>query len=747
LFLAKITGIMRKKTKIILVIIATLITLGVIFFLLTGNPANKLLKTYGDRQAVIITDRKGKILSLEKNKLGNYAQYINKVPENFKKLLLKKEDKYFSYHPGINPVSTLRAVYNRLTKTGSGASSTITQQLVKILLGNESNRTWKNKLIETYYSLALETRVSKQEILIMYANSVFFGNNTQGIASASQLYFNTEPENLDQAQIIRLLATVSNPNDSNPFKDRNIDATKILASDMKEDVSDKQLTKFSIIDIEKLKTDFYNYCQDEAMLEIKSLKYSCDKYCTLTIDKELTKKLRAFLKGNLQMLAQKNVANGAIVVIKEPENEILALVGTPDSSIDAYGYKINMTTEARPIGSTVKPFIYLKAFEKNLRPYSFVDDVEYKYNIGTGFALYPKNYDLKYNGRVTLHYALSNSLNVPAVKVLEYVGVDNFNNFLTKNLEFKPIQDLKQYQLGIALGGLEMDLLNLSYYFTIFPNQGKLLSLKLFYTSSCHSEERSDEESLSNCQKNNGQRSLAEFTLSEANVLGMTALTWTTKYATNYNQNKKIADDKYIQLVNKILSDRQTSIDQFGALSDLNLGINNYALKTGTSRDYHDSWVMGYTPDFLVGVWTGNSDNTPMNNVSGQTGAGKIWHQAMNLLINSEYNKKTNFNFPGLKEYTINNSLDYGLPNDNVTQYQNLLISQNIILNPHDQDVFLLENASIPLKASGEVSWYVNSELVGKGKEILFKPKKVGQYQIKAISGDKKEEIINILIK
>ena len=167
----------------------------------------------------------------------------------------------------------------------------------------------------------------------------------------------------------------------------------------------------------------------------------------------------------------------------------------------------------------------------------------------------------------------------------------------------------------------------------------------MFYTSSCHSEERSDEESLSNCQKNNGQRSLAEFTLSEANVLGMTALTWTTKYATNYNQNKKIADDKYIQLVNKILSDRQTSIDQFGALSDLNLGINNYALKTGTSRDYHDSWVMGYTPDFLVGVWTGNSDNTPMNNVSGQTGAGKIWHQAMNLLINSEYNKKTNFNF------------------------------------------------------------------------------------------------------
>lgn len=698
---------MRRKRKIILVVIVTILALGTAFFVLSTYSANKLTKTYNDRQSVIVIDRKGEILSLEINKQDNYAQYGNTVPDNFKKLLLQKEDKYFYYHLGVNPISTFRAIYYRITKKGSGASSTITQQLTKILLSNETNRTWKNKLIETYYSLALEAFASKQEILTMYANSIFLGNNTQGITSASRLYFNTSPEALSQTQIIRLLATVSNPNGSNPFKDRNIDETKNLASNLWLDIEDNQLTKFSITDIEKLKTDFTSYYKDDAMLEIKSLKYSCDKSCALTIDKELTKKLRAFLKGNLQMLAQKNVANGAVVVIKEPENEILALVGTPDPSIDAYGYKINMGVEARPIGSTVKPFIYLKAFEKNLRPYSYVDDAEYKYNIGTGFALYPKNYDLKYNGRVTLHYALSNSLNVPAVKVLEYVGVNNFNDFLTKNLEFKPIQDLKQYQLGIALGGLEMDLLNLSYYFTIFPNQGKLLPLKIF--------------------KNNN--------------------TWTTKQTTNYNQNKKIADDKYIQLVNKILSDRQTSIDQFGAKSDLNLGISNYALKTGTSRDYHDSWVMGYTPNFLIGVWTGNSDNTPMNNVSGQTGSGKIWHQAMNLLINSEYNKKTNFNFSGLKEYTINNSLDYGLPNDNVAQYQNLLISQNIILNPHDQDVFLLENASIPLKASGEVGWYVNSELVGKGKEFLFKPKKVGQYQIKAISGDKKEEIINILIK
>jgi penicillin-binding protein 1C len=115
-----------------------------------------------------------------------------------------------------------------------------------------------------------------------------------------------------------------------------------------------------------------------------------------------------------------------------------------------------MASSPRPIGSTVKPFIYLKAFEKGLRPYTLADDREYRYPIGTGFPLYPKNYDYTYHGIVTLHEALSNSYNVPAVKTLEYIGTDNFANFLRTDLNFKPIQPLENYALGIALGELEM---------------------------------------------------------------------------------------------------------------------------------------------------------------------------------------------------------------------------------------------------------------------------------------------------
>ncbi|MCK4891864.1 MAG: hypothetical protein KAS78_04305, partial [Candidatus Pacebacteria bacterium] len=350
---------------------------------------------------------------------------------------------------------------------------------------------------------------------------------------------------------------------------------------------------------------------------------------------------------------EKDATNGSIVVIKLPENEILSVIGSPDPKIPSYGYQINMAKKTRPIGSAVKPFIYLKGFEKGLRPYTIVEDKEYKYIIGTGFAFYPKNYDYEYRGKVSLHYSLTNSLNVPTVKVLEYAGLDDFYNFLLEDLEFDPVQDIENYQLGIALGGLEMDLLSLSYYFTIFPSEGILTPLKI-YNNKKESESFEDSESDFTYQTN-----------------------------TNFSQNKRIADEEYIQLINKVLSDRKTGIEQFGMNSNLNLFQDNYAVKTGTSRDFCDSWTIGYTPDFLVGVWVGNSDNTPMDGISGQSGAGRIWNEAMNLLINSEYNKKTPFEFDLIKEFYKDENIEYGLFEDNYEENKTLLQDDSLILNPH----------------------------------------------------------------
>ncbi len=685
---------MKTKRKFLFISIILFIPFATGFFLFSFHLKNSLLLVYENNQSIEIKDRNNQIIFTKPNSAGYYTEYSNEIPEEFKKLLLEKEDKYFYYHFGINPVSSLRALYKYAIKEqGNIASSTITQQLAKILLKNETERNLKNKFIEAIYAVSLETHLSKEEILEMYLNSIYFGNSVQGLNQASRLYFDSQPDLLSDEQNIKLLATISAPSNTNPF------------------------ITYKTSEIKIRQEKFNDYLKNKSYFELRSLNINCENNCNLTIDQELTKNLREILKRNLLSLSEKDVSNGAIIVIKLPENELLSVIGSPDSTISSHGYQINMAKETRPIGSTVKPFIYLKGFENDLRPYTLIEDKEYKYTIESGFAFYPKNYDYEYRGQVNLHYALTNSLNVPTVKVLEYAGIDNFNKFLLDNLEFSPAQDIENYQLSIALGGLEMDLLALSYYFTIFPNEGKLLPLKVFSPRQSLSAEDSDE----------------------------TLIYQTT---TNFLQNKKIADQKYIQLINKVLSDRKTGIEQFGMKSNLNLLQDNYAVKTGTSREFCDSWTIGYTPDFLIGVWVGNSDNTPMNGISGQSGAGAIWNEAMNLLINSEYNKKTPFKFDLIQEFYGDENIEYGLVDDDYEKNKTLLENNNLILNPHNGDIFLLEAITqIPLRAREEVEWYVDNKFLGIGKEIILDMESFGDYEIRAVGEDGKEEKIIISIE
>lgn len=181
--------------------------------------------------------------------------------------------------------------------------------------------------------------------------------------------------------------------------------------------------------------------------------------------------------------------------------------------------------------------------------------------------------------------------------------------------------------------------------------------------------------------------------------------------------------------------------------SDLNLFQDNYALKTGASRDFRDSWVIGHTPDFLAAVWVGNADNSPMEEISGQAGAGRIWTKTMELLMNSEYNKKTPFDFGLIKEFPVVNNIEYGLIGDNYEKQKNLLKEKDssLILAPHDGDTFLLEkNTSIFLKAKENVKWYIDGTLLSAKQNNIFNPRKAGQYSIKVISASEQTEIITI---
>lgn len=677
-----------------LAIITAVSAAATLFFLFILEQS--LLRKYDELESVLIKDRHGEIIATLPNSKGEYSNYGHELPDKFKLLLIKKEDKFFYAHPGLNPISIARATIKYISGRHPGGSSTITQQLIKNLLGNENERTLSNKITELVYTLSLEIFKTKNSILTMYANTVYMGNNIQGFNQASIDYFDKSLEGLSDSEFVSLLATLSNPSTQNPWKSANKKVATALADRLR-------ITFDQHLEINDA-PDAYLH-KSATSFEFNSLKQTCEQSCTTTLDRDLTDKLREILERNIYQTWNSGARNGAIVVIKAPENELLAIVGSPNPAGESSGHAINMATKPRPIGSTAKPFIYLAAFEKGLRPYTLVEDREYKYPIATGYSLYPKNYDGLYHGTVTLHESLANSYNVPTVKTLEYVGLPDFYDFLQNKMAFSPLRDLNSYQYGIALGGLEMDPLTLAYYFSIFPAQGMLKPLTLFI-------DRTGE-----------------------NVTMLPPMSRLIREA-------PVADSRYTELVTKVLSDRKTGVEQFGLASSLNLTQDNYAVKTGTSRDYHDSWTVGFTPDYIVAVWLGNAENEPLRQVTGQSGAGQIWNETMELLANSSYNHKTPLTFDSIKALLIDGSIDYGLLDDDMTDHRNLLIENSLILSPHQGDTMLLEETTaIPLRSAREVSWYVNDEYLSTGSKVDFSPRQAGTYRIRAMDRNRTETI------
>lgn len=636
-------------------------------------------------ESVRIHDRHGNILTLSPNSKQVYAIYTDAVPPRVAELLIKKEDRFFYVHPGINPFSTLRAAFRHVIGQNGGGGSTLTQQLVKNLLAHEQERTMFNKIIEFLYSLALEASATKAEILTMYSNTVFMGNQIQGLAGASELYFDKPLHELDDTKIMMLLATLSSPSLQNPWEEENGRVARNIANRLGVPFD----PGLAIV------TTAHTYTPPR-QFELAAMGITCTAACATTLDGPLTQQLRSILHTHIERNYEAGARTGAIVVLSRPRNELIALVGTPDVHGVEAGQQINMATEPRPIGSTAKPFIYLAGFEKGLRPYTLVHDREYKFPTASGFPLYPKNYDGRYRGWVTLHAALSNSLNVPTVRVLQHVGLPQFYTFLEQRLRFTPLKPLDTYQYGIALGGLDMDPLTLAYYLSLFPGNGVLSPLTLFIDNPGHSTTIAAPMSL---------------------------------HATE----TRVAEPEFTQLVTRILHDRYSGVEQFGLAGNLHLFQKNYAVKTGTSRDYHDSWTVGYTPDLVVVVWLGNAENKPLKQITGQSGAGAIWNDTMELLFNSPYNKKTPLMFDDIRDVLIDGNLESGLAGDDVSVHQRALPDEEVIISPQADDTFLFEERMrIPLIAREAADWYVDDQFLGYGARISFSPHKPGTYHIRA---------------
>ncbi len=590
---------------------------------------HRQLKTaYQNTLSNQILDRHGEIISIEQNNKGYTVLETSAVSPKIKDLLLKKEDRYFPYHLGINPVSIAQALMAKLGIGSRDGSSTITQQLAKLILETETKRTVLNKFQESVSALSLEIFESKGRILTEYVNSVYLGNHIQGIETASRAYFNKSSERLSTEEIMQLLVTLNNPSYNNPLLGNNIDRAISLSRELGVSVREE-----SFVSTEVVRTNLNLFSTKGLSFELtpwltKDVKKR--KKVSVTLDISLNERVRASVVSLMPGLYDRDAHDAAVVVLNAHTNEILALIGTPDPTSGEYGHQINMLTKPRQVASTIKPLLYSRAFEAGMRPYTLIDDKEYAYATADGRTLYPRNFDGKYHGIISADYALANSINVPAIKTLEFLGQDNFREFVTK-LGYPTPEKVIEHQLGTALGTIDMTLLQLSHYYSIFPNRGELLPLKIFADNS------------------------------------MNGLFYSTK-------TTAIIDPKYTELITKILSDRYLAIDQFGYTSILTLPISSYALKTGTSDDYRDTWVVGYTPDFIVGAWVGNTDNTPTKKLSGQTGAGEIWSRVMQIMMDTEYNHNSSFTFDLIKKFPLEGADVYGLPDDDVKKARNLLI-------------------------------------------------------------------------
>ncbi len=703
-----------KIFKKIAIIIFLFICIFIVLWYWTKNINQNLHKDYHFSFSQQIRDRNNVIINVIQNNKGNYLIPTKDIPKNFSLLLIQKEDIYFYKHFGFNPFRIIKTFGEIILRQKVTPSSTITQQLVKILFNNENDRNFINKTKETLAAIALELHTNKSEILEMYINSIYFGNHTQGINTASQLYFGKSAKMLTKQEQLQLIATISSPSFSNPFQKKNIIETQKWANFF--DIKIDNLVFFSKKIIANKKNQFFINFIKQSWFEVQNF-ITLSEYSPnikLTIDNNLTQNIRNILYNSLQTLAEKKVQNGAIIIIKLPENELLAIVGSPNPTKQKNGYQINLATTPRSIGSTIKPFIVTYSFSKKIRPYTLIKDQEYKYQVADGSAFYPKNYDFKYYGIVNIHYALSNSLNVPMLKILEYIGIEKFSKFLAEELQIKPLRNWNEYQFGIATGRVEISLLQLSYLFSLFANQGKLTPFVLNFSHDINKYKNDDNQFYEK-----DQNSIKKY-INIPNYLSI---------------NKQIFDPKHVQLINAILVDRETGTDQFSLLNNLRIKNQSIAVKTGTSVAFRDSWTIGYSPDFLVGVWLGNADNHSMDKISGQIGAGQIWRDVIYLLLNSKYHKKNNFNFSQIKYFCNDDkSCQYGLKSDDFKKSEFALLSNDsIIISPHNNDRFLLENKTkILLLSENNVQWWVNKKNLGTGKEIFFSPKKKGLFVLKA---------------
>lgn len=569
-------------------------------------------------QTTKIFDRNNKILYEVHGDQQRTLVSINDIPKHVTEAVIVTEDRDFYNHGGFDLKRMISAtIQDVLHRNYSQGASTITQQLIKNTFLTDEKKI-SRKIKELILSIEIEQKLTKPEILQIYLNEIPFGSTAYGVQAASETYFGKNIKDLSIAEGAVLAAIIQAPSYYSPYGNHTDELSVrhhwILNEMQRLGYIDQQQLDEALntqIQFQRKKEDiqaphfvFYVLEQLEQTYTSKQIEEGGLKITT-TLDLDKQNKAQEIVKKYADKNGPEMNANNASLVSIDPKNgQVLAMVGSKDYWDVEHDGNVNVATAKRQPGSSFKPIIYAISFQDKWFPGSTLFDV--KTDFGGGYA--PNNYDKTFHGPVTLRYALQNSLNIPAVKLLALIGMDKAIK-TANDMGIESLNDPERYGLSLVLGGGEVKLVELTSAYGTFANNGvhqpTVSILKI---------------------ENSDGKIIEEF-----------------NDAIKEKNKKEIFSPQVAYLISNVLSDNASRTPTFGSNSPLYFPDRPMAAKTGTTDEYRDGWTVGYTPSVVTGVWAGNNDNSEMSGESGVYVAAPIWNEYMHSILDNtpveEFNK------------------------------------------------------------------------------------------------------------
>lgn len=649
-----------------------------------------LAQIEADASMTQFLDRNGEPLNY------SYASYWNvhdklplyRIPERLQKMFVASEDKRFFEHGGTDWRARASAVVQnvRAGKVVRGAS-TLTEQVVRMIFPRP--RTYLSKLLEGLDAARFERRYSKADILEFYLNQVPYASNRRGVLQASKYYFSKTPDRLSLREMTALTVLVRAPSSYDPYRyPERLDAlVSRQLQKFKESgvISDREYKKASKERL-RLSSPSLRVSAEKFLAYVKSVVPLDGRARKTTLDVFLQAKVGRLARSRLKDMKRRGVNDVAVLVLERRTGNVLAWVG---ESLDGGTADFDPVTVLRQPASAQKPLLYALALSEGLTAATKIRDAPFSAVVGKGVHRF-HNYSNVYYGDVTLRQALGNSLNIPALKVIGFVGVSEYLDFL-KRLGFSHLdKDAQYYREGLALGNAEVTLLELTRAYLMLANAGVLKDVRV-----------------------------AE--------------------AQPETQGVRVLPESVATLIGDILSDPQARRLEFGGDSILNFPVQT-AVKTGTSTGYRDAWAMGYSSEFVVGVWMGNLTYRPTDEVTGALGPALLLRSVFGAL-NENADTAPLYLSPKLERRRTDNGTE--LFATDVPEARMPRGKEGVYLSKPEDGIFLALDPRVPtefqkyrfelegMPDDAEITWVVDGKEVGKSKEAdFFWPLERGEHTV-----------------